>query len=195
MPADPSIVVSGHVSDLPFHPPATDDKRDAELAFVRLDKKIAGSVTRVTTLETGLTTANASIATNTTNIATNTTNVATNTTNIATNTTNIATNTTNIATNTTNIATNTTNIATNTTALATKVDETTIAPASVPNNASTGVVNVGWGIQASNSNYNLDVQDWNASQMDAFFDSQFYYIHENILHLQTKINAIITAIG
>jgi len=192
MPADPSIVVSGHVSDLPFHPPATDDKRDAELAFDRLDKKIAGSVTRVTTLEAGLTTANASISTNATNIATNATNVAGNTTNIATNTTNIATNTTNIATNASDL---TSAVSTINTALAAKVDETTIASASVPNVASTGVVNTGWGIQFSGSSYNLDVQDWNNSQMDAFFDSQFFFIHENILHLQTKINQIITAIG
>ena len=195
MPADPSIVVSGHVSDLPFHPPATDDKRDAELAFVRLDKKIAGSVTRVTTLEAGLTTANASIATNTTNIATNTTNVATNTTNIGTNTTNIATNTTNIATNTTNIATNTTNIATITTALATKVDETTIAAASVPYNASTGVVTGGYGVATGTTYTYLNINDWNNSNLDNFFDNQFFFIHQNILHLQTKINAIITAIG
>lgn len=192
MPADPSIVVSGHVSDLPFHPPATEDKRDAELAFVRLDKKIAGSVTRVTTLETDLATANANIATNTTNIATNTTNVAANTTNIATNTTNIATNTTNIATNAANL---TSEVNTINAALATKVDETTIAPASVPYNASTGVVNTGFGIPASGSTYNLDVQDWNASNLDNFFDTQFFFIHENILHLQAKINAIITAIG
>jgi hypothetical protein len=192
MPADPSIVVSGHVSDLPFHPPATDDKRDAELAFDRLDKKIAGSVTRVTTLETGLTTANASIATNATNIATNATDVATNAANIATNVSNIATNVTNIATNASDL---TSAVSTINTALAAKVDETTIAAASVPNSASTGVVNTGWGITYQNSSYNLDVVDWNNSQMDAFFDSQFFFIHENILHLQTKINQIITAIG
>jgi hypothetical protein len=192
MPADPTIIVSGYVSDLPFHPPATDDKRDAELAFDRLDKKIAGGVTRVTTLEAGLTTANASISTNETNIATNATNVATNTTNIATNTTNIATNVTNIATNASNLASE---VSTINTALDGKVNETAMSFVNVPNSASTGNASTGWGISASGSTYNLDVADWSASNFDNFFNAQFSYIHINIITLQNKINQIVTQIN
>lgn len=186
MPADPSIVVSGHVSDLPFHPPATDDKRDAELAFDRLDKKIAGSVTRVTTLETGLTTANASIATNATNIATNATNVANNTTNIATNTTDIATNVTNIATNASNL---TSSVGTINTALAAKVDEdSAIANVTLPYPGYQS------GDFAGTDNYtNFSISNWN----NGSFSQQLYYrleaLQDNILALQTKVNQIATA--
>lgn len=189
MPADPSIVVSGHVSDLPFHPPATNDKRDAELAFDRLDKKIVGSVTRVTTLETGLTAANSNIATNTTNIASNTTNVASNTTNIATNATNIATNASGVTTNATNATNLTNSVSTINTSLGTKVDEDgTISDVTLP------YPNYLSGDFAGSDNYNqMSIANWN----NGSFSQELYWklaaVHANILALQTKVNQIAVA--
>jgi len=186
MPADPSIIVTGSVSDLPFHPPATEDKRDTELAFERLDQKIVGSVTRVTTLETGLTAANASIATNTASIATNATGIATNATDIATNATDIATNTTNITTNATNL---TSAVSTINTALAAKVDEDgTISNVTLP------YPNYQSGDFSGTDNYNqMSIANWN----NGSFSQQLYYkleaLQDNILELQTKINQIATA--
>lgn len=112
--ADP-IIVSGSVANYPFHSPATDDKRDNELAMERLNSKIKGSVTLINTLETSLTSQ------------------------IDTNTANIATNTTNIATNTGNISTNTTSIGTLSSSLAAKVDEdATLVDVSIPNGTQPG---------------------------------------------------------
>lgn len=158
------IIISGSVADYPFHAPATGDKRDNELAMQRLNEKIRGSVTQITTLDSSLTSLTATVSTNTSNISTNTTN---------------------IATNTTNIGTNTTAIGTINTALPLKVDEdSTLTNVAVTYGAYTGTV--------GGSGYTnlLSQNNWNNGGWAAWFDQEFDKIETDISDLQTKINQI-----
>lgn len=162
------IVISGNVSSLPFHSPALGDKRDNELAMERLNEKIRGSVTQITTLDTSLTSLTATVGTNTTNIATNTTN---------------------ISTNTTNISTNTSSISTINTTLATKVDESSsLTDVSVTNGAYTATL----GSRIGGGNYStfLSQNNWNNGGYADWFDAEFNKIETDIADLQSKINAI-----
>ena len=159
------IVISGNVSSLPFHSPALGDKRDNELAMERLNEKIRGSVTQITTLDTSLTSLTATVGTNTTNIATNTTN---------------------IATNTTNISTNTSSISTINTTLATKVDESSsLTDVSVTNGSYTATVS-GSGFSSTW----LSTSNWNNTSWSTFFNAEFDKIETDIADLQSKINEI-----
>ena len=162
------IIISGSVADYPFHAPATGDKRDNELAMQRLNEKIRGSVTQITTLDSSLTSLTATVETNTSNISTNTTN---------------------IATNTTNIGTNTTAIGTINTALPLKVDEdAALADVTVTNGAYTATV----GPRIGGGSYQtfLTQNNWNNGGWADWFDQEFDKIETDISDLQTKINQI-----
>ena len=162
--ADP-IIVSGSVANYPFHSPATDDKRDNELAMERLNSKIKGSVTLINTLETSLTSQ------------------------IDTNTANITTNTTNIATNTGNISTNTASIGTLSSSLAAKVDEdATLVDVSIPNGTYTAQLGTQPGGYQSVAT--LTQSEWNAKGYANWYQSQFDLIEADIAALQSKINEI-----
>jgi len=163
------IVISGNVSSYPFHSPATGDKRDNELAMERLNEKIRGSVTQITTLDTSLTSLTSTVETNTTNIATNTTN---------------------ISTNTSNISTNTSSISTINTTLATKVDEDgALSDVSVTNGSYTATL--GQRPDASGGYVTfLSQNNWNNGGYAAWFDQEFDKVEADIADLQTKINQI-----
>ncbi len=163
------IVISGNVSSLPFHSPALGDKRDNELAMERLNEKIRGSVTQITTLDTSLTSLTATVGTNTTNIATNTTN---------------------IATNTANISTNTSSISTINTTLPTKVDESaSLTDVSVTNGAYTATLGQRPDSSGGYVTF-LSQNNWNNGGYAAWFDQEFDKIETDIADLQSKINAI-----
>lgn len=162
------IVITGSVADYPFHAPATGDKRDNELAMQRLNEKIRGSVTQITTLDASVSSLESTVATNTTNIATNTSN---------------------ISTNTTNIGTNSTAISTINTALALKVDEdAALTNVTVTNGAYTGTV----GPRIGGGSYQtfLTQNNWNNGGWADWFDQEFDKIETDISDLQTKINEI-----
>lgn len=155
------IIISGSVADYPFHAPATGDKRDNELAMQRLNEKIRGSVTQITTLDTSLTSLTSTVATNTSNIATNTTN----------------------------IGNNTTSISNFNAALALKVDEdAALTDVTVPNGTYTsqlGTIPGGYGTV-----FTLTQSEWNAKGYAAWYQTQFDLIEADISSLQSKINEI-----
>ena len=180
------IIVSGSVADYPFHAPATGDKRDNELAMERLNEKIRGGVTRISTLEVDLNTLDATVSTNTSNIATNTSDIATNASNIATNTSNISTNTSSITTINNTLSTD----------LPLKVDEDSgfadIGTMNYSSSPYSAYPPSNWlgNVSTTGNTPSFNYSDWANYGWAAFFQYQFNLIRDDMDDMKTKVNAI-----